>query len=353
MTVIETITLTRLRIPLSEPYHLSHTTVRALDTVIVKVELDDNRIGFGEVTPLRGYSTETIDKIWPSLTAVAPEISGESIDTARRVAAELPGGRFAQSAIDVALETAERDSLPPVTAPLTGILSTENPVDRSLATLDRQLEAGFETIKVKIGFDSTRDAQRLERIAAATPSSVALRVDANQGYSLAEARRFLDAAPTDRLQHVEQPLSVGALDDHATLNRAYDVTIMLDEEITDRSDVVAASKAGAAGAVKFKLMKSGGWAATEACIQTARDRGLAVVLGNGVQSDLGCLHEATLWAETDLRLAGEFNGWRKQERSLLTALSFDDGALSWAGDAPDPDEAALRLYRVDERQISA
>jgi L-alanine-DL-glutamate epimerase-like enolase superfamily enzyme len=206
---------------------------------------------------------------------------------------------------------------------------------------------------VKVGFDAKRDARRIRRIVKAVPETVSFRVDANQGYNLDEARQFLDAAPTDQLQLVEQPLPVGRLSDHASLRMEYDTTLMLDEEINNGDDLRDAAAADAADAVKFKLMKIGGWKSTERRIKQARDLGFEVVLGNGVQSDIGCIHEAAIWRATNLELAGEFNGWRKQKQALTNGrLHFDDGALTWDGGSISLDYERVDAHTLDRERFA-
>lgn len=354
MTDVEAVDLRRLRIPLREPYHLSHTTVDAFDVIVVTVTDERGRTGVGEVTPLEGYSRESGDEAWSLLTDTADDLPGRTVTAGREHAqAALDGYDFSRAGIDCALETLTRDPLGSISVPIVGILSTDVPADEAVRSLGTQLDLGFETVKVKIGFDPERDATRLEEIVEATPRNVDFRVDANQGYTLAQARTFLDAAPLDRLQLVEQPLPTGKLSAHARLNGEYDVTVMLDEEITESADLEAAAAANAADAVKFKLMKAGGWRTTEALIERARSLGFDIVLGNGVQSDIACVYEAAVWEATDLTLAGECNGWRKQERRLLdTGLDFEDGCLCWDGDDVSPSRQVMAAHAIDRYRCS-
>jgi o-succinylbenzoate synthase len=354
MSEITGLDIRQLRIPLNEPYHLSHRTVEAFDTIFLEVTLEDGRTGLGEATVLEGYSTETVEESWRQVTSLGEDLIGQDTAGARETmdAALPPSFRFTRSAIDSAIETADRERLHPVTAPVVGILSTELPTNETIPALKSQIGNGFETIKVKIGFDPARDARRLSQLVEAVPADIAFRVDANQGYDIEEAREFLRTAPTERLQLLEQPLPVDHLDDHARLNDETDVTIMLDEEIEGREDVQAVAATTAAGAVKFKLMKMGGWTATDRSIRAAQTCGLEVVLGNGVQSTIGCIYEAIIWANTGIELAGEFNGWRKQENTIVTNEGgiFNDGTFQWNRDEISLDDRSLQSCTTRRRQ---
>lgn len=337
MTEITGIRLDRLDIPLETPYHLSHTTVRSFNVALVTVETSDGRTGVGEVTTLENYSQETASEAWEALVDLAPSLPGQTVSEAHELAAEsLDKLIFTRTGVTCALEVLRDEPIGPLTAPVVGILSTDVPVRIARDQLREQLSEGFTTIKVKAGFDPVRDAARLRELVEVAPADVAFRVDMNQAYNRADAETFLDDAPLGRLQVIEQPLPVGNLEDHAALQARDSVTVMLDEEVRTATDLDRIADTDAAGAVKLKLMKHGGMATTRQLIELASDHGFEVVLGNGVQSDLACVLEATIWEQCGLELAGEFNGWHKQTDGILADLAFEEGSLSWSNGIPTP-----------------
>lgn len=346
--MIEQVLLDRLCIPLSEPYRLSTVTVEAFDVSIVRVRMADGSIGLGEVTSLEEYSAEDGDKVWENLQVVSetlPETDSKcAIAEIESALSEFP---FSATGLVSAIETATGDGWPTVAVPVVGIVSAADSPDTLNKALKTQLAAGIDTIKLKIGFNPYDDAEALNRLFDQTPTDVSFRVDANQGYSLAEARYFIDHVSHDRLAHIEQPLPTGNLANHAALVAESPVDIILDEEVTTMPDIVAVEQAAAADGVKFKLMKCGGINRARRLISTAIDRGFTVILGNGVQSDIGCLIEAAVWEETDLQTVGEFNGWRKQTASVLESTpKFHDGRLIWDGIVPTLDDQMLNQFRT-------
>lgn len=336
MPNVDAVRLVRVSVPLHTPYHLSSITLDTFDTLFAEVTCSDGTVGVGETTTLAGYSSETADEAWANVRQAGIELVGADVDVAReRLDQSLLDAPFSRSSLSCAIETAGSPVDRDIEAPLVGILSTSEELDVARKRLVSQLQQGYETIKVKIGFDPVIDADRLTALAEHTPDSVAFRVDANQAYDYEDAVTFLTRAPLDRLQVVEQPLPTGRLDDHAALHADFEATIMLDEEIETATDLDRVIENRAAGAVKFKLMKHGSLAQTDSLVRRAQNAGFDVVLGNGVQSDVGCLLEASLWARHDLSLAGEFNGWLKQVRpALRKSPRFDDGALVWNGTSP-------------------
>jgi len=352
MTEIDAVDVRRLKIPLSEPYHLSHATVESFDVILFEVVTLSGRRGTGEVTPLTGYSRESGSEAWSRLTDVATVLPGLTESEARqRIEDRLDGYRFTRTAVDCALETAFHDPIESVAAPVVGITSTDIPAEQAVVDVTEQLEAGFETVKVKIGFDPETDAARLSEVVSETPGDIEFRVDANQGYTLEEARRFLAGVPTERLQLLEQPLPTGNLHDHATLHSDFEVPVMLDEEISSAADLEAVADVNAAGLVKFKLMKAGGWRTLQSLVRRANELDFGVVVGNGVQSDVACIYEAIIWQRANLPLAGEFNGWRKQRQALTSGgLQFQDGRLRWDGTSIEFEPDVVAQHTVERAQ---
>lgn len=354
MPEIERITLRRVQIPLTKPYELSHTTVDNYETIFVEVDCRDGRSGIGEATPLDGYSHDTPAECWTAAKETAGILIGRDIASVQKEwKSWTPANLFVRSAFDCAIETAIREELPSITAPVVGITSTNQSTEALLSNVEEQLSTGIRTIKVKIGFEPESDARRLAELVSVATQDVSFRVDANQGYDFGDAKSFLAEAPLHRLEHVEQPLRVGRLDEHAVLHDEYSVPIVLDEEIRRREDLDAVAESDAAAGVKFKLMKAGGWRATGEHIKAARARNLDVILGNGVQTEIGCLHEATVWDEMDVETVGEFNGWLKQDGPLLERPpDFEDGALQWSGGTLDFRSAWIDRYAIEIEEIS-
>jgi L-alanine-DL-glutamate epimerase-like enolase superfamily enzyme len=351
--MIEKIRLDRVSIPLSRPYRLSTVTVNSFDVVLVRVHAAGGHVGLGEVTSLKKYSTEDDDDVWRHLRRVGETLPGiDPVEAVRQVSSALKGYPFSMTGLVSAVETAVCGDWPTGEAPVVGILSANDSLDACKESLRTQLESGLNTIKLKIGFDPETDAQRLNRLREEAPQGVRFRVDANQGYSLAEARHFLSRACTTGLAHLEQPLPVGNLASHAKLTAESPVDIVLDEEVATVEDLELIDEADAANGVKFKLMKCGGLTRARELISEADRRGFTVIFGNGVQSDIGCLLEATVWSETGLETVGEFNGWQKQSINTIESVpEFRDGCLHWDGTRPTLDNRTLNQYRTDSIQF--
>ncbi|GAC1300872.1 MAG: dipeptide epimerase [Vulcanimicrobiaceae bacterium] len=305
-----------LRVPLKVPYELSFGRICEFDVFVSAYAFADGTIGYGETTPLPGYSSERPDRVWEQVRALAGTLAGAD---AREVAGRAAG---------------------PVRYPLLGTVMSHD-----LATVESDVRAlfasGYTTLKVKVGWDVDDDiayVRAVERAidaavaAGAAPERPRYRIDANQGYDLAGARRFVASLDPARIELFEQPFAPGDWDSMRALGRV-DVPLMLDESIDGDETIDRAASLGNVTYVKFKLMKAGGVGRLRQAVARANDRGLKVVLGNGVAADIGCLAEAVLAREFGLETDGEMNGYLKPVVAVASGVRCEGGSL--VGNAAD------------------
>ncbi len=135
-------------------------------------------------------------------------------------------------------------------------------------------------LKIKLGsrdgidFDKAHFAAAEE---AARPFSARLRVDANGGWSLADARRMLTWLARRNVDYVEQPLPEGHESELAELYRGRPLPLFVDESCRTADDVP--SLADRCDGVNLKLMKCGGITGALRIIATARACRLKLMIG--------------------------------------------------------------------------
>lgn len=349
--LIESVDLHRLRVPLERPYHLSFTTLVHFDLFLVRVTTGD-REGLGDCVPLPGYSHENADGVWRSLTRAAHAASGRGVSEAlaalERVREQQP---FATAPLMSAIETATA----PQSASQTAVVALLGTVtERADEEVERLLAAGYETLKVKVGWDPAQDARWVGRVQEIVAGRALLRLDANQAYDVEQARLFVEHVDPTGIEVFEQPFGPDAWEQTTALSAASRLPIMLDESIESEADLERMIELGAAPAVKFKLGKAGGLEALERLIGRARSAGLRVVLGNGVAGDLENLHELRVAARL-IDTAGEMNGFLKPARRLLSnPYEVANGsAVVAAGYVPLVDWERVAAHRVDHLTVRA
>ena len=350
----------RLHLPLKEPYYNALGPLPYFDCIVLKLSTSDGQIGWGEACPVTGYSPESPDEGWDFVRAALVELRRRPLAEALAYAqAHHQRFPFVASAIAEAVSRHARDHLlTPVDRPtkveLAGTvnsLSIEDACQRAVALCD----SGYRTLKVKVGYEPDADVARVNAISDAVQGRARLRVDANQGYNEDAALRFACGARGDAIEFFEQPLPADAWEGLARVTARSPLPVMLDESIYASADIERAAREVGARAVKVKMSKAGGPAGLKEQVDTARSLGLEVVVGNGVASDLGCLHETLCFVHLGLDTAAEFNGFLKLTSPLLDAtLSFtaphvrlDPGPLS------QPSQRALAQFAVDRVGESA
>lgn len=166
----------------------------------------------------------------------------------------------------------------PETSYTIGIDSIEGTADRAR----RASEAGYRRLKVKLGGEG--DLERLEAIRAVC--DLPLRVDANEGWSLAEARQLIPALVALGVELIEQPFPAGERDAFRELRTfSAGIPLVVDEGCHTLADV--ADVASYADGVNLKLAKTGGIREAVRMVHAARALGLVVMLGCMIESSLG------------------------------------------------------------------
>ena len=358
MTTIDRIAVHRLEVPLVTPYKLAFGPVKAFDTLIAEVVGSDGRRGIGEATLLTGYTDETIDGSWALARELAPRLIGRRLAAAKAEAlAHADAAPFTATLFASAIEMLEGHPALAVDkdtrVPLLGLVdATER---AALADeIDALLAQGFETLKIKVGFDADADARKVALIQELNAGRARLRIDANQGYTAEEGCRFARALAPEAIELFEQPCPAGDWIAAKAVAEVSTVPMMLDESIYGLEDIERAAQLKAARFIKLKLMKLGSLSRLEAALDRIRELGMEPVLGNGVACEPGCWMEACV-ARERIRNAGEMNGFLKPVARLFAPpLAFERGAIVLkAAEAPALDPAALARFALGREEFTA
>ena len=187
-SVIKTITLRRLALPLRVPYALSYHTFETFEPILVEVALSDGAIGWGEGHISPGSSKETRGEGWQFVLDMSVELLGNSIEMAQhRIKLEASDRPVVATAMTAALEMANgSDTLKQDTGFTFPLLTPFNAHDDDTIyqEVEDRLAAGFRTFKIKVGKDVDADLRRLGQIQALLRGHATLRLDANRAFSL-------------------------------------------------------------------------------------------------------------------------------------------------------------------------
>lgn len=274
-----------------------HDVAASYAYVLVRMQLSDGTVGFGEAPEAPFITGETAASMLAAIQNIlGPALIGhDALDaeglhrTMKRV---LPSGNSsAKSAIDLAFyDSLGRHLKLPVSVLLGGaprgpVPSSKaigtGPVDEMVAAARRNIEQGYRTVKIKTGSDAASELAAVKAIREAGGPELNIKLDANQGWSLTQALRFLEKAERYDIQMVEQPLPGPDLKGAAELRRRTSIPVMLDESIHGPDDALRAIEIGACDFINIKLLKAGGLFPALAII--------AVCEAGDVDCQIGCL----------------------------------------------------------------
>jgi o-succinylbenzoate synthase len=328
---LQEVTLRKVRLPLIRPYVLSYRTFNEFEPIIVEVRDSDGRVGWGEGHISPGSSSETRDGGWAFCQEHADAIVGKQIEDAKAiVAADLSNSKVAATALLTAIEMLEGHPLlniaNEVRLPLLTPFNSFTPNDIELE-VERRLEEGFRTVKIKVGKDAGADLARVQAIQRAINRRATMRLDANRAYTEADARRFAAALDPSGIELFEQPCRAEDWDANANVAKVSAVPIMLDEPICGLADIERAADIPNVGFCKLKLKRFGSLEALKQALERVRELGMEPVLGDGLSSEIGCWMEGCVGSRV-IRNAGEFNGFLKPKIRLFSEpLKFVAGEL--------------------------
>jgi len=185
--------------------------------LLVRID-DGGRSGWGEASPLPGYSPDTVDQAVAALEAWR---SPPAAPTAEAIAVATAGvaAPSARCALETALLdlAAQRAGVPlhrwlgaaaPRPLPITPMI--ESPDDDPPPWLGAWYAAGHRVLKVKVGRDLDRELRALARWRAVLPE-LRLRADANRGLPVADAAALCAALAAVGVEAIEEPVPVPAL----------------------------------------------------------------------------------------------------------------------------------------------
>jgi len=279
------------------------------EVVLLRLDDGDGEIGWGEASPLEGYSPDSLHDASRTLDAWAMrwtegEFEGESADNAGDVAladTDLRRVPSVRCAIDTALLDLESRRLgiplhaallrclepirPVQSLPVCGLISLSG-VDRPgapapphaiLIEVRQWVSAGFEDVKFKIGGPGFQEQlDQLRAIRAEFPQ-LRIRLDANGSWTPDEAlQRLADLNSAIRPQLVEQPVGPVEL---LTFGDT-PVALAADESLRLSDAVSAVTRPGGCSAVVLKPMVLGGHRACLTLAGQAYANGARVIVSH-------------------------------------------------------------------------
>jgi L-alanine-DL-glutamate epimerase-like enolase superfamily enzyme len=294
---------------LLEPYTIAYETIEKTTNIFIRLETNTGIVAYGCAAPDEPVTGETPSDVLEALREVAIPLL-EGADPLRRLRLllklkqQIPDRPSARAAVDIALhdllgKVAEqplwrvmggyRDRIS--TSITVGIMD----VAETAARAREFVQKGFRAIKIKTGKNLEEDIERVFRVREAIGRGVALRCDANQGYTVSEAIEFVERTRSAKIEILEQPTPKQQPDLMGRVVASAPMAVMADESLMSLRDAFSLARKGLADMVNVKLMKVGG---IDEALQIN-----AVALSARLEVMVGCMDESALAIAAGLHYA--------------------------------------------------
>ncbi len=286
---------------LAEPYAIAYETITSTTNVFLRVETNEAIVGYGCSAPDLEVTGETPDTVLNAINGIAaPRLKGSDPIRIARVleglSKELKNQPAAVAGVDLALhDILGKVSRLPLwrllggfrrsfkTSVTIGILPVEQTVERAR----HWVREGFTALKIKGGACVDSDIERIHRVREAVGAKIELRFDANQGYTVEDSVKFVEATRSSNLELVEQPTSKYQIELMGKVTRRVPLPVMADESLLNLRDAFRLAKRDLVDMVNVKLMKVGGIYEALLINAVAKSAGLEVMVGCMDESALG------------------------------------------------------------------
>lgn len=298
-----------LRIPLKKTFITNIRKSSYLESVIVKIQLDNGLEGYGEAAqnvPLTGETVQSITHIINN--NIKPKLIGIDIDGFEQIMIILNNcaafNYSAKAAIDMALfdlraKTFEKP-LYKVLGGYRNILKTDitislNDIQNTLKDCIEAVEDGYRILKIKLGSDYN-EIEKVKKIRESLPKDIILRIDCNQSWNAKQAIKIIRAMEDLdlKIEFVEQPVYYKDIVSLAFVKNNVSTPIAADESVFDINDAINILEKDAADIINLKLIKTGGiYNAIKIC-DLAEAYGVECMLGCTTESKISITAAASL-----------------------------------------------------------
>ncbi|UII23592.1 mandelate racemase/muconate lactonizing enzyme family protein [Fulvivirga ligni] len=313
---IKSIDVWRMNLGNTRPYTIAFKTVSDVDSVFVKLTLENGIYGMGAGNPSQQVVGESLDD---TLNTLSEEnlrfLIGRDIrefnGILHEVMTRFPKTPAARAALDIALHDGFCKYLGVPVAAFLGqkinkmetsvTIGIKNVAD-TLEEAQEYYDMGFRCLKVKTGHDVDEDIERMVKLREVFSSQMKIRVDANQGYEKEDLFKFFNDTKALDIELIEQPLKSSNIMEMKALPDEVKGLIAADESLKSPENAFElASPPVASKIFNIKLMKSGGIYPAIQIANIARVSGVELMWGCNDESAVSisaALHAALCFSNT-------------------------------------------------------
>ncbi len=287
-------------LPLIEPFIIATGRKDAANNVLVRVELEDGTVGFGEVAPSPYTTGDTQATSISAINHLRSVVEGRDVESWRTLLVDTRKALRHQFAAHSGVEIAVLDAWGKVTGvslhQFFGGVKTEVETDYTLSlgtpeetakSAAKAVKQGFNKIKIKVGMTVAMDFARVKAVHEACPDAD-LALDANQGFSpkdAVELARRIEKAGIE-LSLLEQPVRRDDLAGMRYVREHCGFLVGADETVFTPEDAIRVVREEAADVINIKVAKAGLVGALDIA-GIARAANISLMIGCMMESKIG------------------------------------------------------------------
>lgn len=259
------------QLPFIRPICFNGQTLDSREGLLLQLQDRNGYYSFSEIAPLSGFSNETLQQ---ATTQIISLLNNE-LDYKQQKTALYPSVRFA---IECALQNT------PITAKMHNLDTIPLLQGNNDSVLKQYIALNCPSlIKLKVARQPVENDILLFKQLSKLNASLAIRCDANQAWSMAQANDFFSHIDRRKLAYIEEPTS--SYQDNLQLAEKYQIGLALDETLQDINFNYRHSKFVKAFILKPTLI--GSLQRLQSFIDIARQQQLQVHISSSFESVIG------------------------------------------------------------------
>jgi len=320
-----------------EEFKIATGTSYTTENLVVKVK-SGGKVGWGSGAA-NGVTEETNESMLKCLKKFKDRLVGKEVEIEEvwsEFREEYPDDPSALAGLDIALHDLKGKLEGKRIFEMYGGREEGVLTDKTIGIMDKEdtvehaediIDEGFKAIKIKVGLEMEKDIERIRAVRETVGPRVLIWVDANQGYTVEEAKHFCDEIDGLNIEFIEQPVAEEDLEGMKEVAEYTDQTIAADEAMKDHISAEKISSKGMADMVNIKLMKCGGLTGGRKIVEVLDDHGVEAMVGCMLEIEQSLSAAVHLFNSSDKIKYADLDGHFLLPEDVCKGFYFEEGKL--------------------------
>lgn len=339
---IDSIDIYKINIPMKFPFKIALGISYEANNILVRINTNEGIYGLGEACSSFTVTGTTQTNSFEAGIHIAKKIKGKNPLAINSRMNDLEQTIVNQSQIKSAFNQAMYDILGKKSnLPLYSLLGGENrriltdytlgiqdSIEIAIPKVKNIIDWGFKAIKLKVGLNKSMDIELIKRIRDELSNTLAIRIDANQGWDLPTAIEVLNKIEPYELQYAEQPLPHWDIINMKRLREQINIPICADESLFDHHDAFKLASMRACDYLNIKLGKSKGISTALKINSIAESCGMRCMIGCFNETRLGLSFAAHLVAAfPNIAFVDLDSALMHKEDPIIGGIKYEKGEI--------------------------